>query len=37
MIPKQFHTIKKWREFEEKSTYEYAHAEVKALKTSSPK
>jgi hypothetical protein len=37
MIPKHFRTIKEWGEFEEKSTYEYAHAEVKALKTASPK
>lgn len=29
--------IKEWREFEEKSTYEYAHNEAKTFKTAPAK
>jgi len=32
MIPKNKQRISTWYEFEGASTYEYAHAEVKALK-----
>jgi len=35
MIPVNKNTLKKWHEFEGASTYEYAHAEVKASKAAS--
>lgn len=35
IIPKSNDVIKDWYEFEGASTYEYAHAEVKAAKANS--
>jgi hypothetical protein len=37
MISLKESTIKEWCEFEDASTYEYAHGEVKTLKTTSIK
>ncbi|CAF2356522.1 unnamed protein product [Rotaria sp. Silwood2] len=37
IIPKKRDTIKEWHNFEDAYTYEYAHDEVKALKTASMK
>jgi len=37
MIPKNDSIKKDWCDFEESTTYEYAHNEVKAMKTASMK